>query len=186
MTEKEMLRRAEDKKKIIQLIIFSLDDEIFGVDIDQIREIIQKDIITPIPDSPDFIAGIANVRGEIAVIINLKKRFVLNKTSGETSRHIIIAEQAKTLFGLLVDEVTEVLRISEDTIKPVPKLITKVDKAYINGVLSVKNRLVIILNSQAVLSEEELIQLGEIQAKHRQSAEKNDDTVSKDTIPSRE
>jgi len=66
-----------EEGKIIQLIVFNLGDEEFGADIAQVREIIRKGAVTPIPDSPDFIKGVTNVRGEIAVVIDLKRRFFL-------------------------------------------------------------------------------------------------------------
>jgi purine-binding chemotaxis protein CheW len=174
--EKEQLQLNKEKDKIIQLIIFHLDDEEFGIDIDQIREIIKINTITSIPTSPDFIAGITNVRGEIAVIIDLKKRFALALDKSETTKHkhIVIIEQAKTLFGLLVDEVTEVSRIVENEIKPVPKLVTEIDKAHIRGVLSNNNRLIIILDLKTILSEKELIQLSEFRTKHGQMKEKTE------------
>ena len=70
---------GREQGKIIQMIVFHLEDEEFGADIAQVREIIRRGAITPIPDSPDFIKGVTNVRGEIAVVIDLKRRFVLRQ-----------------------------------------------------------------------------------------------------------
>ena len=86
--------------------MFNLGDEEYGADINQVREIIRTGTITPIPDSPDFIKGVSNVRGEIPVIIDLKARFFLPPTKRDVEdRHIVITEQQKSIFGLLVDEV---------------------------------------------------------------------------------
>lgn len=166
--EKE--RRKEGK--IIQLIVFNLGDEEYGANIDQVREIIRTRIITPIPNSPDFIDGLTNVRGEIAVVIDLKERFFLSTKKEIEEKHIIMAEQDKNLFGLKVDEVTEVLRIPETEIKTAPELVTKVDTDYIRGVLTLENRLIIMLDLQKVLSEEELTKLSEIRIKYREAIEK--------------
>ena len=97
----------EEDAKIIQLIVFNLGNEEYGADINQVREIIRTGTVTPIPDSPDFIKGVSNIRGEIPVIIDLKSRFLLDTDKTE-NKHIVITEQDKNIFGLLVDEVTEV------------------------------------------------------------------------------
>lgn len=173
--EKE--RRKEGK--IIQLIVFNLGDEEYGASIDQVREIIRTRVITPIPNSPDFIDGLTNVRGEIAVVIDLKNRFFLPTKKEIKEKHIIMTEQDKNLFGLKVDEVTEVLRIPEIEIKTAPELATKVDTDYMRGVLTIENRLIIMLDLKKVLSEEELTKLSEIRIKHREAVEKTEEKRAK-------
>lgn len=160
-----------EEGKIIELIVFNLADEEFGADIEQVREIIRIEPITPIPDSPDFIEGVTNVRGEIAVVVNLKARFLLPTEEEVEEKHIVITEQEKTLFGLKVDEVTEVLRIPETDIKPTPELVTRIEEKYVKGVITLENRLIIMLDLNNVLSEEELARLTELSRKHRAIAE---------------
>lgn len=162
----------EEEAQVIQLIVFDLGDEEYGADINQVREIIRTEAITPIPDSPDFIKGVSNVRGEIPVIIDLKARFFLPSSKRDVEdRHIVITEQEKNIFGLLVDEVTEVLRIPEMDIKLAPELVTRIDREYVNGVITLENRLIILLDLSKVLSSEELARLTEFSQRHR-SAEK--------------
>ena len=158
----------EEEVKIIQLIVFDLGDEEYGADINQVREIIRTGTITPIPDSPDFIKGVSNVRGEIPVIIDLKERFFLPPVKREIKdRHIVITEQEKNIFGLLVDEVTEVLRIPQTDIKSAPELVTRIDREYVNGVITLDDRLIMLLDLSKVLSEEELARLTEFGQRHR-------------------
>jgi len=147
---------GEEEGKIIELIVFDLGDEEFGADIDQVREIITVEKITSIPDSPNFIRGVTNVRGEIAVVIDLAARFSLPRKSEVENKHIVITEQEKNLFGLMVDGVTEVQRIPEKDIKATPKLVTRIDRIYISGVLTLENRLIILLDLAKVLLEQEL------------------------------
>jgi len=147
------------EKEIIQMIVFNLGDEEFGADINQVREIILRGIITPIPDSPEFICGVSNVRGEITVVIDLKTRFSLPIRKNVEGRHIVITEQEKNLFGLMVDEVTEVLRIPEKDIKPTPELVTRIDRIYIRGVITLEDRLILLIDLAKVLFEEELARL---------------------------
>lgn len=173
--ELQSQRRPQETRRegrIIQLIVFNLGDEEFGADIAQVREIIRRGSVTPIPDSPDFIKGVTNVRGEIAVVIDLKKRFFLHAKKEVEERHIIMTEQDKNLFGLMVDEVSEVLRISETDIKTTPELVTRIDRIYISGVLTLENRLIMMLDLEKVLSEEELEKLSEIRLRHRAAIEK--------------
>lgn len=147
---------GEEEGKIIELIVFNLGEEEFGADIDQVREIITVEKITSIPDSPNFIKGVTNVRGEIAVVIDLATRFSLPRKSEVENKHIVITEQEKNLFGLMVDEVTEVQRIPEKVIKATPKLVSRIDTIYISGVLTLENRLIILLDLAKVLLEQEL------------------------------
>ncbi len=155
-TSSSAVPSVEEEGKIIELIVFNLGDEEFAADIDQVREIITVEKITSIPDSPHFIRGVANVRGEIAVAIDLAARFSLPRKSEVESKHIVITEQEENLFGLMVDEVTEVQRIPEKDIKATPKLVTGIDRIYIIGVLTLENRLIILLDLAKVLLEQEL------------------------------
>jgi len=158
----------EEEAQVIQLIVFNLGNEEYGADINQVREIIRTGAITPIPDSPDFIKGVSNVRGEIPVIIDLKARFFLPSSKrGVEDRHIVITEQEKSIFGLLVDEVTEVLRIPETDIKSAPELVIRMDREYVNGVITLEDRLIILLDLSKVLSSEELAKLTEFSQRHR-------------------
>ncbi len=164
--EKRNKPEAHEEGKIIQLIVFNLGDEEFSADIDQVRDIVRAGSITTIPDSPDFIKGVTNVRGEIAVVIDLKRRFFLQPKEEVEEKHIVMTEQEKNLFGLMVDEVTEVLRIPETEIKSTPELVTKIDRVYISGVLTLDNRLIMLLDLRKVLSEEELVKLSELRLKY--------------------
>ena len=152
--------------QIVQLIVFRIGDEEFGVRIEEVREIIATGPITPIPDSPDFIKGVINVRGEVPIVIDLKERFFLH-TKEAQSKHVVLTEQEKNLFGLLVDEVTEVLRIPANLIKKAPELVTKIHEDYVSGVITIENRLIILLDLAKVLSEEDLEKLTEVQRSHR-------------------
>ena len=157
----------EQEQQIVQLIVFHLEDEEFGVPISEVREIIATGPVTPIPNSPKFIVGVINVRGEVPVVINLKERFCLRKKKEIESKHIVLTEQDKNLFGLLVDEVTEVLRVEENTITKAPDLVTRIHEDYVKGVLTIDNRLILLLDLAKVLSEEDLERYTEISGSRR-------------------
>ena len=159
-----------EEAKIVQLIVFSLGEQEFGAEIDQVREIIRVGLITPMPDSPDFIKGVTNVRGEITVAIDLKAFFFLHTNQEVGNKHIVITEQEKNLFGLMVDEVTEVLRIPGTEIKPPPEVVTRIAKKYISGLVTLDNRLIVLLDLTRVLSEEQLARLAEVSQRRRETA----------------
>jgi len=173
-----------EEGEIIQLIVFHMGDEEFSADIEQVRDIIWAGSITAIPDSPDFIKGVTNVRGEIAVVIDLKKRFNLRSNNGIEEKHIVMTEQDNNLFGLMVDEVTEVLRIPETDIRSTPEIVTRIDRAYLSGVLTIEDRLIMLLDLRKVLSEEELVKLSEMQLPQHTAEEiepeNKDQTVTAD------
>ncbi len=155
--------------ELIQLVVFSLEDESFGVDINQVREIVRVGVVTPIPDSPNFIKGVSNIRGEIIIVIDLKERFFLPVKKPVESKHIVVTGQEGNLYGVLVDEVTEVLRIPRTGIKTTPHLITKIDRTYISGVVTLENRLIMLLDLKKVLSEEDLNKLARITLAHKEA-----------------
>lgn len=153
--------------QLVQLVLFVLEDETFGADINQVREIVRVGAITAIPDSPLFIKGVANVRGEIIIVIDLKSRFFLQIKKPIEPKHIIITGQEDNLYGLLVDEVNEVLRIPKTDIKTTPHLITKIDRSYVSGVITSESRLIMLLDLKRVLSEEELHKLARLSVAHK-------------------
>lgn len=153
---------AFGEEKLVQFVVFSLGDEEFGVDIEQVSEIVRIGAFAPIPDSPEFIRGLTNVRGTIIAVIDLKKRFALREVKGVEGKHIIITREQKNLLGILVDEVTEVLRVAQKEIKPAPGMTAVIHKKYMSGVITVGERMIILLDLKSVLSEEELEKLAEL------------------------
>lgn len=150
------------EEKLVQFVVFSLGDEEFGVDIEQVSEIVRIGKFAPIPDSPEFIRGLTNVRGTIIAVIDLKKRFALREIEGVESKHIIITREQKNLLGILVDEVTEVLRVAQKEIRPAPGMTTVIHKKYMSGVITVGERMIILLDLKSVLSEDELEKLAQL------------------------
>jgi len=165
MKKKAALPSANEQQLLQQLIVFRIEDEEFGIPIEAVQEIIKVGMITPIPDSPAFIQGLINVRGDIVAVINLKARFFISSDEG-IAKHIVIAKQPESLFGIMVDEVIEVLRIQEADIKPPPHLMSQIHEDYVHGVLTHEGRLIILLDLSKILSEDELSRLAESARTH--------------------
>lgn len=148
---------AEQKPKEHQLVVFAVGDEEFGVDISQVREIVRLVQITYLPKAPAFIEGVVNLRGQVVAIIDLAKRLSIPcKPRGETTR-IIIVEIGENTVGMIVDSVSEVLRLSSEYIEAVPSLIeTEVPEHYIYGVGKLEERLLVLLDLNKVLTAEEV------------------------------
>jgi purine-binding chemotaxis protein CheW len=172
-------RKASD---VVELILFRLGDEEFSAAIDQVREVITKGPIAPIPNSPSFIRGVANVRGEVTLIVDLRAYFGMPVAPEVQSRHIVITRQEHGLFGLMVDEVTAVLRTARSEIKAAPESLAKVENDHTKGVLTLESRLVILLDLVELLSDENFAALAEVPAVERTPV---DHTRKKKDGPSR-
>ena len=141
-----------------QLVVFGLGKEEFGIDISQVREIVRIQTITAIPQSLDFVEGIVNLRGQIVPIVDLSKRFrVGNVTAGdESQRRIIVVSMGSQNIGILVDGVSEILRIPDESIEPTPPIVASgVSSDFIRGVAKVENRLIIMLDLERIFTFEE-------------------------------
>ena len=140
---------------MLQLVSFKLGDEEFGVDIMQVQEIIRMQNITSVPNAPEFVEGVINLRGRVIPIIDLRKRFGLQEKPHDKSTRIIVVKVEEITVGLVVDEVSEVLRIPADTVEPPPPIVGGVESEYINGVGKLEDRLLILLDLSKTLSKEE-------------------------------
>jgi len=142
-----------------QLVIFELADEQYGLDIASVESIIKIQGITAVPQAPAFVEGVTNLRGVVLPVIDLRKRFGLANIDKSKETRIVVVEMGDTTVGMVVDAVTEVLRISSDSIEPPSPLVTTVDSTFITGIAKVEERLIIMLDLGKVLSVQEQGQL---------------------------
>jgi purine-binding chemotaxis protein CheW len=141
---------------VIQLVGFRLDNEDYAIAITKIQEIILIKPITRIPQVPDFIEGLINLRGSVIPIVNLRKRFgLLPRELDDETRIIVVNVHDKTV-GCIVDAVTQVMRINRDQIQPPPLGILAVNHQYLAGLAKLDDRLMIILDIEKLFEAEEL------------------------------
>ncbi len=178
---------GEENKNVatMQLVIFELANEEYGVEITDLQEIIKLQDITPIPNSPDFINGIIDLRGKIAVVMDLKKRFGLNGVKEESKedkeKRILVADINGNIFGLIVDKVAEVKKTPLDSVKKTPELVTnKIHAEYLKGVSVLEERLILLLDLTKVLAEKELAELSELGAATMPKKEESSDQAAED------
>ena len=152
----ETARKVDEER---QLVVFSLYGEEFGLEITKVREIVKPREITKLPNVVDFVEGVTNLRGEVIPIIDLKKRFGVQATEMTDDSRIIIVDISNNQVGLVVDDVTEVLRIAQGDIDPPPRTIAGLKAEYIQGIGKIEERLLILLDVDKILSSEEQIEL---------------------------
>ena len=139
-----------------QLVVFDLANEHYGVDIAAVEGIIKMQSITVVPHTPAFVEGVTNLRGEVLPVIDLRKRFglPLDQARGKDTRIVVVEIDGKKV-GMVVDAVSEVLRVSDEAIEPPSPIVTTVDSAFIRGIAKVDERLIILVELSKVLSTEE-------------------------------
>ena len=154
-------QKTTEGKATQQLVGFVIGEELFGVDILTVQEIIRDTTITPIPDAPDFLEGVINLRGSIIPVIDLRKRLKLVRSEDlDPDVWIIILTVEGRMTGFVVDQVTKVLNVPADSIKPPPDIVVAGLKSqYIQGVCKMDQRLLILLNFSRILMVDEIKKL---------------------------
>jgi len=147
-------------EKVAQFLTFVLNNEIYGINILNIKEIVDYGNITKVPMTPKFIAGVINLRGNVVPVVDLALRFS-QKASTRTKRSSVVILELKHMeqaleIGITVDMVNEVLDISSDEIEPSPSFGTKIRTDFISGMGKVNNQLLVLLDIENILSIDEL------------------------------
>lgn len=139
-----------------KFLTFSLGDEHWGMRVERVHEIIALIDITTVPQTPDFIRGVINLRGKIVPVVDMRAKFDLDPHEDTPETCIIVIELETTLIGIIVDTVDAVLPIPTDDIAPTPNFGNRVRTDFILGMGKVEEKIVILLDIDAVLSPEEL------------------------------
>ena len=137
-----------------QLVVFDLGSESYGVDIGSVREIIRMQEITSLPRMPEYVEGVINLRGKVTPVVDLRKRFRIDATEYTKETRIVVVDVGKQDIGVIVDAVTEVLRISSEGIEPPSSVVTTAESDYLMGIVKLAERLIILLDLDRVLAEQ--------------------------------
>jgi purine-binding chemotaxis protein CheW len=151
--ENEITEANETSEKYLTFII---ENQYYAFHINDVREIIEMQDITPVPEFPDYAKGILNLRGSLIPIIDVRLRFCKNEMEYNERTCIIILNLAKIEVGFIVDTVDEVVDIEKDDIADVPKLTETKTRKFIEGVGKTSKKIFMILNAQKMLNDEEL------------------------------
>lgn len=136
----------------LQIVSFRVGSEEFGLDILRVQEIIRHQHLTRVPNSPDFVDGVINLRGQVIPVIALRKRFGLDEPPHDNQARIVVLEVQSMVLGFIVDSVPEVLRIPASAVVAPPRF-GKVEREYVSGVARLDNRLLILLDVDRILSK---------------------------------
>ncbi|HZO92314.1 MAG TPA: chemotaxis protein CheW [Candidatus Baltobacteraceae bacterium] len=147
----------------MQVVSFKLGSEEYGVDIAQVQEINRMVAVTHVPRAPQFMEGVINLRGQLIPIIDLRTRFGMPRAEHTKNTRIVVTEVGTKRVGMVVDSVSEVLRLPNDAIEDAPEMITGVDTEYIRGVGKVEDRLIILLDLARIISGAEKRELDAVE-----------------------
>jgi purine-binding chemotaxis protein CheW len=148
--------------KELHIVGFRIGKETFGVPIALVHEIVRVPDITAVPDAPDYIEGVINLRGKIVSIIDLRKRFGEKEITSTRKNRILVAEVQKKMVGLVVDSASEVLKVPEGDVDPPPNVFEEGELNYVTGVGKLNGRLIILIDLTKILQKGELKRVGEI------------------------
>lgn len=144
-------------EKEVKILAFSIDGEYYASDIMEVERILPYQETTKLPDSPKFIEGVINHEGEILPIICLAKKFNITYSGRVEDKKIIVAKYKDKKIGIIVDQVSEVKDIKQEEIEAAPEVVSNISKRYIKGLIKLNNKIIILLNLGAILTEEEKI-----------------------------
>ncbi len=161
-----------EERDELQLVAFKVGTEEFSVPILNVQEIIRMSEITRVPQTSRFVGGVINLRGRVIPIIDLRQRFGVPCNDGMNGGgRIIVVNSNGKVVGLIVDSVSEIMRLDASTIEPPPDFMGTVKSDYIDGVGKLKDRLIILLNLEKVLEEGEMINVEGVDSGARERGE---------------
>ena len=150
---------------MIQQVVFRIDEEEYGIDIMKVFVIEKYQEVVKVPNTPEYIEGVINLRGEVLPIYSLRKKFNLNKREIDDNTKVIVTYTNGMKIGFIVDSVQEILNINEENVEETPKIITGINRKYIKSLAKVDSRMIILIDIDKIISEEEqaeLIQAAEV------------------------
>jgi purine-binding chemotaxis protein CheW len=160
----ETAKALKETGELRQFISFSVGNEEYGLELLRVREVIRIREITWLPKAPSFVKGIINLRGDVIPIIDLRDKFGLESLAQTAATRVIVVEVEGRLMGMVVDSASQVVRIPTDQIDPPPPVLGGLSQEFITGVGKLEDKLVILLNADAILTVDEKIALSVLDA----------------------
>jgi len=151
--------KQNEKSGIVQLVTFSINNEEYGVNVSDVFEIIRLPKIQRLPKAPEFIKGIISLRGEVVPVVDLRNRFNLKEEEDNQFKRTLIVKIDNQKIGMIVDKVYKVLRFPVAEIKDPPNFTASIGSEYINGVIILEDRMIILLNLGLIFSKHEISEL---------------------------
>jgi purine-binding chemotaxis protein CheW len=156
---------AKELLETNQYLAFNLDKEVFAFDISKVREVLEFVVVTKVPQTPDMMKGVINLRGSVVPVVDMRIKFGMGETEKTVNTVIIIIEidldGTSTMIGALVDSVQEVIDLDSEQIEPPPQIGTKLNTDFIRGMGKQDGQFLIILDIEKIFSSEELDFVGQ-------------------------
>lgn len=147
--------KSSGSSEILQLVTFTLGNEEYAVDILKVQEINRMKEITRVPNSPPYVEGVINLRGKVIPVVNLRKKFGLSDRENDEQSRIMIMDIQGITMGLVVDSVSEVLRVPSGIVEPTPPMASNISTEFIKGIAKLEDRLIILLDMDRLLGKTE-------------------------------
>ena len=141
---------------VLQWVTYHLDNEVYGVNVMQVQEVLRITEIAPVPGAQDYVLGIINLRGNVVTVIDTRKRFGLNSKQPDDLSRIIVVEVDENVIGMLVDSVAEVVYLHQSEIEPTPTVGSDDNSYFIQGVSNRGETLLILVDVDKFLNKEEI------------------------------
>jgi purine-binding chemotaxis protein CheW len=159
-----MQKENQEKKEDRQILVFSVANEEMGLDISCVREVLRPQAIYPLPKTPPFIDGVINLRGHIVALIDLRKRLDARQIEDENNKRIIVCKVNKSIVGLTVSSLKEIITLSEEHIRPTPEVVSmQMETDVVSGIATVGNRMIAILDLEHILTKKEAVELSALE-----------------------
>lgn len=154
-TNEVEVRKEQSNDEVLQWVTFQLEEETYGINVMQVREVLRYTEIAPVPGAPDYVLGIINLRGNVVTVIDTRSRFGLMAGEITDNTRIIVIESEHQVIGILVDSVAEVVYLRASEIDTTPSVGTDESAKFIQGVSNRDGKLLILVDLNKLLTDEE-------------------------------
>ncbi len=149
------VKKDASNDEVLQWVTFQLEEETYGINVMQVREVLRYTEIAPVPGAPDYVLGIINLRGNVVTVIDTRSRFGLMEGEVTDNTRIIVIESERQVIGILVDSVAEVVYLRSSEIDTTPSVGTDESAKFIQGVSNRDGKLLILVDLNKLLTDEE-------------------------------
>ncbi|TAL10833.1 MAG: chemotaxis protein CheW [Porticoccaceae bacterium] len=158
----EMQAQPADKDQKFKCVTFCLDDETYGINVLQVREVLRMTDIAPVPGAPDKVLGVINLRGSVVTVVDARKSFRMAARPVDEAARIIVVEVDEHVVGLSVDAVAEVLELTQSMVESAPNVGNEENSKYIDGVVNHPTGILILIDVRKMLNDDEWEELAQV------------------------
>ncbi|WED21040.1 chemotaxis protein CheW [Vibrio sp. JC009] len=155
-------KKDQANDEVLQWVTFQLEEETYGINVMQVREVLRYSEIAPVPGAPDYVLGIINLRGNVVTVVDTRSRFGLMEGEVTDNTRIIVIESERQVIGILVDSVAEVVYLRSSEIDTTPSVGTDESAKFIQGVSNRDGKLLILVDLDKLLTDEEWAEMAHL------------------------